>query len=110
MRTYDLQLHRLAIELNRPDLEVDADGRDVALRVRVVGEPQQQAGFPDAGVADEEQLEEVVVSEIVQRQPGGVHVEHVHEREGADGGLGHVGSGGGSGWQRWWWGLLRRVV
>jgi len=97
--TYNLQLHRLAIELDRPDLEVHPDSRDVALRVRVVGESQEQAGLSDAGVADEEQLEEVVVSEFIQRQPGGVHVEHVHEREGADGGLGHRGCGGGRGWQ-----------
>lgn len=62
--TYDLQLHGLAIELDRSDLEVDADGGDVALGVGVVGESQEQAGLSDAGVTDEEELEEVVVSVI----------------------------------------------
>lgn len=44
--------------------EVYADGRDVALRVGVVCEPQEQAGLSDAGVTDEEEFEEVVVSEF----------------------------------------------
>lgn len=62
MYTYNLQLHSLAIELDSPDLEVHADGRDVALSVGVVGETQQQARLSDAGVTDKQQLEEVVVS------------------------------------------------
>ena len=37
------------------------NGRDVALSVGVVGEAQQQARFADTGVADEEQLEQIVV-------------------------------------------------
>ena len=41
--------------------KVDADGRDVALGVRVVGEAQQQARLADARVADEHELEDVVV-------------------------------------------------
>jgi len=45
--------------------EVDADGGDVGLGVGVVGEPQQQARLADTGVADEQQLEEVVVSGIL---------------------------------------------
>lgn len=81
--TYDLQLHRLAIEVYRADFlesrsapgdvngqvrdagqthEVDADGRDVRLRVGVIGEPQEEAGLSYTGVSDEEELEEVVVS------------------------------------------------
>lgn len=60
--THNLQLHCLPIQLNRPDLEVHANGRDVALRVRVVGEPEQQTRFPHARVSDQQQLEEVVVS------------------------------------------------
>lgn len=42
--------------------EVDADGRDVGLRVGVIGEPQEEAGLSNTGVSDEEELEEVVVS------------------------------------------------
>eukprot|EP00632_Arachnochrysis_sp_CCMP2950_P005168 CAMPEP_0185700974 /NCGR_PEP_ID=MMETSP1164-20130828/8228_1 /TAXON_ID=1104430 /ORGANISM="Chrysoreinhardia sp, Strain CCMP2950" /LENGTH=465 /DNA_ID=CAMNT_0028367945 /DNA_START=337 /DNA_END=1731 /DNA_ORIENTATION=+ len=60
----DLQLDRLALELDRPDLEVHPDGRDVRLGVRVIGEAQQKARLPDARVPDEEQLEEVVVLRV----------------------------------------------
>jgi hypothetical protein len=42
--------------------EVDTDGRDVALGVRVVGESKQQARLSNTRVTDEEELEEVVVS------------------------------------------------
>ena len=37
--THNLQLHRLPLELNRPDLEVDADSAQVAIRERILGEP-----------------------------------------------------------------------
>mmetsp|Transcript_109832 Transcript_109832/g.289731 ORF Transcript_109832/g.289731 Transcript_109832/m.289731 type:complete len:255 (-) Transcript_109832:78-842(-) len=57
----DLQLHRLAVEVQGADLEIHADGADVALGVRVIRKPQQQARLPHAGVADEQQLEQVVV-------------------------------------------------
>jgi hypothetical protein len=88
-RAYDLQLHRLAVELDGPDFlrasvsggptglsfvratyEVDADGRDVGLCVGVVGETQQQARLADTGVSDEQQLEEVVVSGIIVSAAG----------------------------------------
>jgi hypothetical protein len=42
--------------------EVDTDGGDVALGVGVVCEPEKQARLSDTGVADEEELEKVVVS------------------------------------------------
>lgn len=42
--------------------KVDANRRDVGLGVCVVGEPKQQARLADTGVADEQQLEEIVVS------------------------------------------------
>ena len=42
--------------------EVDADGGDVALLVRVVREAQQETRLADARVADQEQLEEVVTA------------------------------------------------
>jgi hypothetical protein len=85
---YDLQLHRLAVELDGPDFlqqsvdarrrgcsrggayEVDADGGDVGLCVGVVGEPQEQARLADTGVTDEQQLEEIVVSGIVSAAGG----------------------------------------
>lgn len=34
---------------------------DVPLTEDVVGEPEEKAGLPDRGVADEEQLEQVIV-------------------------------------------------
>lgn len=42
--------------------EVNADGRDVALGVGVIGESQQQTRLSDTRVTDQEELEEVVVS------------------------------------------------
>jgi len=42
--------------------EVDTNGGDVALRVCVVGKTKEQAGLSDTGVADEEELEKVIVS------------------------------------------------
>jgi hypothetical protein len=64
--THDLELHGLAIKLNRPDLEVDTDRGDVALGVCVVRESKEQARLPDAGVSDEQQLEQVVISVVSQ--------------------------------------------
>ena len=60
--SYNLQLHCLAIELDRPDLEVHTNGRNVALGIGVVGEPQQQARFPNARVANQQQLEEEITA------------------------------------------------
>jgi len=57
----DLELDDLAVELNGADLEVDTDGGDVALSVGVVSEADEQAGLADAGVADDDELEQVVV-------------------------------------------------
>lgn len=61
-KSYNLELHSLAIELNGTNLEVDADRGDVRLGVCVVGESEQQAGLSYTGVSNEEELEEVVVS------------------------------------------------
>lgn len=57
----DLQLHGLAIEFYRSDLEIDTDGGDVRLGVGVIGKSQQQARLSNTGITDEEELEEVVV-------------------------------------------------
>lgn len=45
--------------------EVHTDGGDVGLGVGVVGETKEQAGLSDTGVTDEEELEEVVVSDCI---------------------------------------------
>jgi hypothetical protein len=47
-----LQLHALAIKLNRADLEVDSDGGNEGGSEGVFAETQQTARFADAGVAD----------------------------------------------------------
>merc|ERR1719326_1363726 len=60
-RVPNLQLDRLALQLDRADFEVDADGGDVALRVGVIGKAQQEARLADARVADEHELENVIV-------------------------------------------------
>ena len=41
--THNLELHGLALKLNGPNLEVDANSADVALRVGIVRELEQQA-------------------------------------------------------------------
>ena len=41
--------------------KVDSDGGDVALRVRIVCESQQQTGLPHSRVADQQKFKEVVV-------------------------------------------------
>lgn len=53
----DLQLDTLSIELNGPDLEVDADGGDEGRGKGVFAEAQQTARLADAGVAYQEQLD-----------------------------------------------------
>lgn len=41
-RTHYLELHGLPLEVNGADLEVDADGAEVAVRERVLREPEEQ--------------------------------------------------------------------
>lgn len=59
----DLQLNRLAVHLDRADLEVDSDGGHEVVCEHVVSESQQQRGLADTGVADEEHFEEVVAKQ-----------------------------------------------
>lgn len=57
----DLEFHCLAVKLDSPDFEVNADGRDVALCVGIIRKAKQKARFADAGISDEEELEQIVV-------------------------------------------------
>ena len=57
----DLQLDALAIEVDCSDFEVDSDCCDEGRREGVVWEAQQQTALSDARVANEQQLDEVVV-------------------------------------------------
>jgi hypothetical protein len=52
-----LQLDALAVEFNRADLEVNSDGGNEGRGEGVFAEAQQTAGFADARVAYEEQLD-----------------------------------------------------
>lgn len=52
-----LQLYALAVELNRADLEVDADGGDERGSERVFAEAQQTARLAYARVAYEEEFD-----------------------------------------------------
>ena len=42
--------------------EVNPNSRDVAFRVGVIGETEQQARLSNTGVSDEEELKKVIVS------------------------------------------------
>jgi hypothetical protein len=44
--------------------KVHTDGRDITLRVGIIGKSQQKTRLPDTGVTDEEELEEVIVSNM----------------------------------------------
>jgi hypothetical protein len=62
-RIPDLELDGLGVKLDCLDLEVDANGRDVRLGVSVIGKAKKKAGLADAGIADEEELEQVIAEE-----------------------------------------------
>lgn len=50
--------------MRRKAYEINANSRNIALGVGVVGESQQQARLSDTGISNQEELEEVVVSEV----------------------------------------------
>lgn len=56
-------LDDLAIQLDSANLEVDTNGRDVAVSVRIVGETKQQARLADTGIADQQKLKSQTVGE-----------------------------------------------
>jgi hypothetical protein len=49
-------LDDLAIQLNGANLEVDANGRDVAVSVGIISETEKQAGLADTGIANQQKL------------------------------------------------------
>ena len=59
----NLELDGLAVELDGADLEVDPDGGDVRLGVGVVGKSEEEARLSDAGISDEQELEQVIAVE-----------------------------------------------
>lgn len=66
-RVPDLQLHRLAVNLDGADFEVHADRGDVAGGEGVVGEAEQERRLADAAVADQEELEEMIAAGISEQ-------------------------------------------
>jgi hypothetical protein len=56
-RIPDLELDSLAIELNRADLEVDADRRNEGRGEGILAEAQETARLADARVAYQQQLD-----------------------------------------------------
>ena len=62
MSVYSPRQGACALAVFRDAYEVNTDGGDVALSVRIICKPQQQARLSDTRVSDEEQLEEIVVS------------------------------------------------
>ena len=56
----NLQLDGLAVDLDGTDLEVDSDGGHKVVSEDVIGESEQERGLADAGVSNEEHLEEVI--------------------------------------------------
>lgn len=61
-RVPNLKLDSFAIQFNGSNLEIDADGADVAFRIGIVGESQQKAGFANAGVTNQQKLEQIVAA------------------------------------------------
>jgi hypothetical protein len=88
-----LQLDLLVVHGDVLDLEVDADGRDVGRREGGVGEAQEEARLAHAGVADEQQLHQVVIL-----LPRGSRGGHGKGSGGGEGGRIGSGGGGGGGW------------
>lgn len=55
-----LQFYTFLVTVNRFDFEVNADRADESRRERVVGVPEQEAGFSHTAVPNNEELEHVV--------------------------------------------------
>lgn len=53
----DLQLHSLAIQLNRTDLEINTDGGDEGRSEGVFAETEETAGLAYAGVSDQQKFD-----------------------------------------------------
>ena len=68
-RVPDLQFNPFAVNGHRADFKVHSDGGDVVAAKRVIGESDQQRTLANSGIADDEQLEQVVVVLVGRRRP-----------------------------------------
>lgn len=69
---YNLELHRLSIQIHgadllpmrliRNDYEVDTNSGNVAIRVLIIRKTQQKAGLTDAGISNQQKLEKIVAT------------------------------------------------
>jgi hypothetical protein len=57
----DLELDNTASSFKGSDFKVDSDGGEESLIEDVIGEPEEERGFSDGGVADEEDFEDEIV-------------------------------------------------
>ena len=65
----DLQFDRLAVHFDSPDLEVDSNSGHEVICEHVVSESQEEGGLADAGVSDQQHLEQIVAINIVMVRP-----------------------------------------
>jgi hypothetical protein len=64
----NLKLNGLSIKLDCANFEIDTNSGNVRLRVRVVREPEQQTRLSDAGISDQEKLEEVIAGKDKEKR------------------------------------------
>lgn len=60
----DLQLDRLSVHFDGPDLKVDSNGGHEVICEHVVSESQEEGGLADTGVSDQQHLEQIVAISI----------------------------------------------
>lgn len=70
--------------------KVDADRADIAVGEAVVSEPQQQTALADAGIANQDEFEQVIATALVsdrgrRRSTGAPLLIALHRRHGATG-------------------------
>ena len=59
-----LQLDGFTVQFNSSDLKIDANSADITLSIGVISESKEETGLADAGVADQQQLEQIVTAKI----------------------------------------------
>ena len=81
----NLQLDRLAVQVDRADLEVDTNRRDVALRVRVVRKTEKKARLAHSRIADQQKLEQIVAARGTRAHTVSTCARHARSRRSSRG-------------------------